>query len=195
MIFLLPLIILAAAGHCPYCLYDSCTRTEGSIPSCSQCYGLAALVPLRIKDGSGNQLASDIGVCQLCPDHCINCEYALSEPSFAAPRSVINCTKCQEGFATNHETGKCESCPANCDAGCEYQVVSVANSRPWGVIACKSCNAGTAYNYFTGGCLECPDNCSDCSCQLKGCQYLSCSACDEGFTLTPKANGEGNECV
>ena len=82
MIFLLPLIALAAANPCPYCKWDACSFTIGSLPVCSACYDVAALVPVKIPHTSIYYSLGPIGVCQLCPDHCSVCVYALELPSY-----------------------------------------------------------------------------------------------------------------
>lgn len=43
MFYLLPLIIFAAAQECPYCRWNACSLTIGSLANCSDCY-LGALV-------------------------------------------------------------------------------------------------------------------------------------------------------
>jgi hypothetical protein len=35
---LLPLIVFVVAQQCPYCRWNACTLTEGSLASCSDCY-------------------------------------------------------------------------------------------------------------------------------------------------------------
>lgn len=81
MISLLPLIalaVLAAANPCPYCKWDACSFTIGSLPNCSACYDVAALVPIKLPHTSINPSLGPLGVCQLCPDHCSACVYALA---------------------------------------------------------------------------------------------------------------------
>ena len=120
MIFILPLIILVAANQCPYCKWDNCD-TSGPLASCSQCYDFAAAVPLKISKFPVNPdiiLAEDINTCQLCPDHCHTCEYALIVPDWTAPRPALNCTKCHEGYIRNLVNGGCDACIATCDQGC-----------------------------------------------------------------------------
>ncbi len=78
MIFLLPLIILAAANSCPYCKWDACSFTLGSLPNCTACYDVAALVPIILPHTPISPPSGPLGVCQLCPDHCSACVYALA---------------------------------------------------------------------------------------------------------------------
>ncbi len=176
MIFLLPLIVLVAANPCPYCKWDACTFTLGSLANCSACYDVAALVPVKIPATSINPPVEPIGVCQLCPEHCGACEYALAVPSYAPPVPIINCTSCAQGYTNNHFTGKCDPCPANCSS-CHFEVINLANSVPYYVINCTNCPNGYTNNYFTGQCNKCPDHCLDCSCMLKGCPIISCNTC------------------
>lgn len=116
MIFLLPLIVLAAANPCPYCKWNACAFTVGSLPNCSACYDIAALIPVKVPATSENSEVSPLGVCQLCPEHCGACEYEFVQPIIGPPLPVINCTYCYDGYTTNHYTGKCDPCPANCDS-------------------------------------------------------------------------------
>lgn len=151
MIFFLPLIALVAANPCPYCKWNACSFTIGSIPNCSACYDVAALVPIKLPSSSLSSLFGPFGVCQLCPSHCSSCQYALAEPSYAQPIPIINCTSCAVGYTTHHFTGKCEACPSNCD-DCHFQVLAPANSMPYPVINCTSCHSGFTNNYFSGDC-------------------------------------------
>jgi hypothetical protein len=47
MFFLLPLIVFVAAQQCPYCRWNACSLTEGSLASCSDCY-LGTLVNFQL---------------------------------------------------------------------------------------------------------------------------------------------------
>lgn len=128
MIALLLFIILAAANPCPYCKWDSCQLTEGSLPNCTSCYDIAALVPIKID-------YTLITVCQLCPDHCSACEFAVQSLAFASSIPVINCTKCLDGYINNNYNGSCVGCPSNCEE-CE------CDGRGCPVTHCIRCDNG-----------------------------------------------------
>ena len=147
MLYLLALIALAAANPCPYCKWDACSFTDGSIASCSECNDIAGLVPVRI---TGASPLDEIGVCQLCPNYCKRCEYALKRPFSNNPIPALTCVDCNYGYTTNPENGQC---------------------------------------------TKCPNHCSSCICTKLGCEFPCCDACEPGYTLQKRANGEGRECV
>lgn len=109
-------------------------------------------MPVKIAESGSNGEIDGLGVCQLCPDHCNACEYALATPLTAPPRGVLNCTDCQDMYATDHWTGKCEPCPSDCDS-CEWALIA---QPPYGLINCTSCHDGFTNNLFTGECKACP---------------------------------------
>ena len=140
MIFLLPLIVLAAANPCPYCKWDACTFTLGSLANCSACYDIAALVPIKIPPTAINGPLGPIGVCQLCPPHCITCEYAVQSPAMSLPVPSINCTKCAQGYINSYFNGSCLACTANCvKCQCVFNSCSATS--------CSECAPGYTLNY------------------------------------------------
>ena len=135
MIFLLPLIILAAANPCPYCRYDQCTYTEGSYGSCNECYSMAARLNMEVPASDTNAAIQNIGICQLCPDHCNSCEYAMLSPSHSTPIHTLNCTDCQEGYINSYFNGTCLACPDNCES-C-YCIFNACSA-----VYCETCDEG-----------------------------------------------------
>ena len=109
MFFLLPLIVFVAAQQCPYCRWNACTLTAGSLASCSDCY-LGTLVNFQLKE-SGNIANVTMGICVFCPDNCNSCEYALLSPAMSTQVHAINCTDCVSGFVNSYLSGRCEPCP------------------------------------------------------------------------------------
>ena len=104
---LLPLIILAAAQECPYCRWNACTLTEGSLASCSDCH-TGALVNFELAEDGGIGPVN-LGICQLCPTNCNTCEYAvLPQSGGGAGLPAVKCTSCGSGLTVNAETGQCE---------------------------------------------------------------------------------------
>ena len=101
MIALLALIVLAAAQECPYCRYDKCTLSAGSHASCSECH-TGALVYYKLFEPSSCE-STFLGICQLCPDNCGACEYAV-----VSQLPILNCTSCASGFVNNPANGKCD---------------------------------------------------------------------------------------
>lgn len=71
ILFLLPLIILGAAQECPYCRWNACTISIGSLASCSDCH-TGALVPFQLDEDNGIGPVN-LGICQLCPANCGAC--------------------------------------------------------------------------------------------------------------------------
>lgn len=193
MFFLLPFIALAAANPCPYCKWGSCSFTPGSLPNCSACYDIAALIPVKIPATVQNSELSPLGVCQLCPDHCGACQYQFVIPNCAEPTPIINCTSCYPGYTTHHFSGKCERCPMHCQS-CMFAMLILSHSQPAAIINCTKCDDRYTSNYTIGTCLPCPDNCTSCQCLQKMCTMVSCTVCDSGFVTNTTVDG-WNQCV
>ena len=135
----------------------------------------------------------ELGICQLCPDHCNSCEYVYYDDSiiYDPPVSILNCTSCHSGYSTNWENGKCEPCPDNCVGGCTYRTGYVSHAKPWGVVGCVDCLVGWAYDSRTGHCIKCPDHCLECYTSIKGqWGFYSCSTCESGYQLQTSPSGQ-----
>jgi hypothetical protein len=143
MIFLLPLIILAAAQQCPYCRWNACNQTIGSLCSCSDCY-LGTLVNFQL-DQDGLSSPVNIGICVLCPANCHSCQYAVMAPGMSTPIPAVNCTSCASGYTNSYFNGQCEPCPANCvTCSCVFNDCSRRD--------CTQCAPGYTVNATTGQC-------------------------------------------
>ncbi len=145
MIFLLPLIILAAAQQCPYCRWNACTITTGGLASCSDCY-LGTLVNYQLKE-AGISNPPTIGICVLCSTNCNSCSYAVMTPAMSTPIPAVNCTSCAQGFTTSYFNGQCAACSANCiNCSCVFNDCSQTT--------CVACNSGYTLNSSSGLCYS-----------------------------------------
>lgn len=195
MLLLIPLLVLASA-NCPYCQWNACSTVQGSFYSCGACNSLAALVLVQIDPNNTGSLGVQVGVCQLCPNHCNSCEYVFREdPLFPGGRpgkSILNCTSCPAGYSTNWDTGKCDVCPPNCLGGCSYKVHFVSHGLPWGLVGCNDCPVPSyAYDARTGECVQCVAHCLQCYSSIKlQMPFFSCFECEPGYILSSLASGQ-----
>lgn len=131
---ILLLLVLVSPNPCPYCKWGACQLTLGSFPNCTECYDIAALVPIYARSTHTTPIQF-YSVCQLCPEHCYSCQYVLLTPSHSTPVPAINCTSCQQRYVNSYFDGTCRPCPSNC-LGCSC----VFNSCSMTV--CHTCDPG-----------------------------------------------------
>lgn len=129
---LLLIISLASAQQCPYCDYNACTVNSNGVASCSQCSS-GTLIQVQTLNNFSYP-GQTIGICQLCPTGCLNCQYTMLSPSMSPAFMALNCTTCAQAYTYNYYTGNCVACSAGCSTClCETSGCS---------IVCTACSSG-----------------------------------------------------
>ncbi len=140
MIIFLLLTSLVAAQNCPYCRSDACEEVVPSIYSCKAC-NIGTIVPVAIVPTDQHGPVS-LQICQLCPDHCYECNFTVYTPFKGPPFPAVNCTSCASRYINNQFNGKCQACPPNClECYCKATLYYPCNST-----LCKVCDAGYTLN-------------------------------------------------
>jgi hypothetical protein len=140
MFFLLPLIVFVTAQQCPYCRWNACTLTEGSLASCSDCY-LGTLVKYQLNE-PGSMTNVTLGICVFCPSNCNSCEYAMLSPAMSTPVLAINCTDCAPKFVNSYFNGSCQPCSENC-------ITCSCIMNDCSMTMCSECAPGFTINHNT----------------------------------------------